>query len=259
MKKRLKKFVLKRALRKYLPRRCPSLIPRSGKDAKGVNCWLAEVMRDEQPYFKPRALREESVVGFMRPIEEDAEAVELELDSLLDDQFVFFHYWGETTITFGSVWSVLRNRISGQIYIRILISRCWNFLARVLFNFRSLPEESRKSVIETAINLDLSKENRAFSALEVLNELYSERVFLHPDYQRMGRMVTRKLQSLVDDGCLEEIDHKFVVRGRAYTVLEDLRRDEVRHSDAARRNLYMVLLTVVIAAAASAQVWILMQ
>ena len=254
MAKRLKETILKLVLRRFLPRKCPRLIPRTGDSAKKVNCWSTAILRDGEPYFKPSEINGNQIAGRLFSEGEFSTPEEIDIHAVVDEEWTFFHYFGETTITFGSVWAVLRNRLFGFIYARILLVRLWDYIARLLFNFRSLPEESRKAVIETVIEIDLSKSERSFSGLEVLGELYSLRVFLHPDYERMERMVARKLQSLVEDDCLEEINHKYVVKGRAYSVLEELERDDVRHADAARRNFFMLILTGVLAAAAIVQV-----
>ncbi len=59
----MNKWLTKQALKRLLKRPCPDRIPRTGKDAKSINCFSVRFDRDTEPLFFARAIVDEEVDG----------------------------------------------------------------------------------------------------------------------------------------------------------------------------------------------------
>lgn len=254
---KLKTIILRKILSRNLCRKCPEYVPRIGSEAKNVNCWSFTILQGGNPYFKIDNIEGDQLQGAFWKEGAYSAPGELSLDSILGvKEWNFCHYYGESSICYQNLRGFFIHRFTGLFYLRVHLYRLKNRFTQAIYNKRSLGEKSRQRLIEALIDLDLTCEHRGLTVTRVLVELYGERVFLHPSYSRFNRLIGQQLESLVQDGCLNRINHEYVIQGHAYSVLEDINREEKRHSDSVNVRIWALIISAVIAIATVVNIFV---
>lgn len=93
------------------------------------------------------------------------------------------------------------------------------------------------------------------SAIQLFSEVYGNRAYSHPNYERASKEFRLIIESLAVSGELkEDAKHTYRLTGKALIMISNYELDERRHSDSVFHNRLLLLLTMILAVAAVAQV-----
>jgi hypothetical protein len=251
----LKERLLRRALSQVLKRPCPDRVPRSGEEGQGINCFTAYVYAyDGEPYLVVDSLHDD----FIRGRRWDGKSFSLEADervrNLLDKEVGIIHYYGLDKIEFTGAWDFLWHHYTGSFYIQIGARRTWQSVSHFVFNKRSLPSQRRLRILRLLISSHLSGKTDGLTTSDIKTEIYSTRWVDLPTPGSRKAELEFQLDSLLASGELEKVGSSYRATPKSLVTLDQIDEQERRHREALRLQLWIVILTFIIALAAMVQV-----
>jgi len=103
----IKILLIRKLLSKFLIRKCPSRIPRSGKEGEAQNCFSVRITREQRPFILLDGLDENCLKG------ELWSGTKYEIDacipfSLLNHKEIeITHFYGLFTIKYSGIWNYI--------------------------------------------------------------------------------------------------------------------------------------------------------
>ena len=94
------------------------------------------------------------------------------------------------------------------------------------------------------MNDQLDREHNGIGIIDLMTKLYSMNWVLHPSADEQQQKLELYLDSLVESGELNNVNHEYVVTGKAISTLERYEEEERRHSEAVKLQRKMVSLTI---------------
>jgi hypothetical protein len=235
----------------------PGSYPPPGPEAEQANCLAARVDKNGEPYLLLDSLEGDTVKS--RRWDGKSFSIETEdrIDSLVDAQLVIYHYYGLDTIEFNGLWEFLRNRYTAAIYIKIAICRTWQAAAQFLFNRRSLRSQQRlrilRILVSACVPANILESPKGLTSFDIMTKLYSIRWERHPDSETRWAEVEFQLESLIALGDVEKSGGTYRATPKSLVTLEHTEEQDRRHREASRLQLWIVLLTLILALAAIVQ------
>jgi len=167
---------------------------------------------------------------------EDIESYELRI----------IHYYGLATINYDSIFDVAFHYVTKLAYFKIRVIRYLESTHQFFFNKRKLITKKRMELLEFMMNDQLDREHNGIGIIDLMTKLYSINWVLHPSADEQQQKLELYLESLVESEELLNINHEYVITGRAISTLERYEEEERRHFETVKLQRGMVLLTILL-------------
>ena len=240
-------LLCKLVLPRVLSRACESRIPRSGEEGAQVNCFTTSIDKEGRPYLIVLGL----TGGELNCIEWDGSHYQIEriipLSTLCLSDFQITHYYGLSTIQYSGLFDFVFNRFTMWPYIKTHAFRRIDSFDQYFFNKKKLITKQRMELLKFLINRALEGKTE-HEPLDLMEDIYTIKCFLHPQWEEQQQKLKFYLDSLVDTGELQEINYKYVVTGHALRAIEEYEEQERKHTANVKMQRRMFWLTFVIAA-----------
>ncbi len=112
-----------------------------------------------------------------------------------------------------------------------------------MFNKRGLETKQRFDLLKLLVK-NYSDRDNGFGYVEVMSDLYSNRSFLHPQFDSKAKQIQSFLIGLVDTKELKLINHNYYLTGHAYKAIDEFEEQDRKHRSANFTQWIMVLLTI---------------
>lgn len=231
-------------------------VPRTGDEAKGVNCYSVYVTDKNGTYLA------ESVEGnkLKANLWDDTKqkhtiSKTLCLDKLSELNFEITHYHGMVTHTYTS-WLEFTLHEATLMYkllspITLALSHIKIFfqlhLPRLLISRKTIDEPNREQVLDEVVKLNKRNRHQEFEASKLLQNRYSTKVIWHPSYPTLMNEWSLVLESMVEGGEVTGRGNKFRIKGKAITSLQTIREENARQRRSDRYARWMRNLTLILA------------
>jgi hypothetical protein len=240
-----------------LSRACESRIPRSGDAGARVNCFVVSLDKNGEPFF----IATEYDANVLRGLSWDGSSYSDEHTVALEDignyELRITHYYGLATVTYYSIFDFAFHHVTRLEYLKIRFVRYIEATHQYFFNKRKLVTKKRMELLEFMVNDQLDREHNGIGVIDLMTKLYSINWVLHPSadeqQQKLELYLESLVESLVESGELQNINHEYVVTGRAISTLERYEEEERRHAEAVKLQRKMVLLTILLVLMAMVQ------
>lgn len=249
----IKNLLFKWMLPKLISRACESRIPRSGEEGEKVNCFVVALDRDGSPFFVATSYKDEKLHGLKWNGERYADDHSIEIADLEEGKLRVTHYYGLAEVAYSSIYDVAMNYLTKYVYVKIHLYRHISSAHQYFFNKKKLVTKKRMELLQFMMGDQLDREHDGISSLELMTKLYSINWVLHPSGDEQQGKLELYLESLVDSGELKNINHEYVVTGKAISTIEKYEEEERRHTEAVKLQKKMVSLTVLLAFVAIVQ------
>jgi len=243
MKKLLYKFLLPRITTQL----CERKIPRSGKKGSTVNCYLVALDKKESPYFIATGFENGSVIGLKWNGTSYAENHQIPLNEIDQWQLRITHFYGLSEIIFTSILDFAWQYITKFVYFKIFIYTYLDSAYQYLFNKKKLITKRRMDLLRFMLEDQLDRNYDSTNINDLMENLYSIRLFLHPSWEVQERKIELYLESLVESKELRKINNEYVVTGTALITLETYEEEERRHTEAVKLQARMFWLALIAA------------
>ncbi|MBX3305635.1 MAG: hypothetical protein KF751_06210 [Nitrospira sp.] len=219
-----------------------------------MNCFVAYVnTEDGKPHLLLEGLNGDSI----RCRRWDGQRFSIEAEERICDlvpmQLQIIHYYGLSKIEFKGAWEFLWHHYTALIYLRIAVGQKWQSVCQFLFNQRSLASQERIRILRLMVAKRLSGSGEGLSAWDVMTELYSFRWIEHPDGESRAGGVEFQLESLVESGDLAKSGITYLAKPKSMVTLAQIDDQDRRHREASRLQLWLVILTFILAVASIVQ------
>ncbi len=247
-------------LRRVFAKQCLQTVPRSGREGEAIDCFKASSEKNGKPYLLLDSLDGDLIK--CRRWDGNSYSIDMQerLSNLVDGELHVVHYYGLTRIDFTGPWDFLWHRYSRFIYIWINIRRAKEGAAQFLFNRRSLRSQQRLRILRILVSARLTGdliENmfspRGLTSFDVMTELYSNRWVNHPDHETRQTEVGLQLEALAASGDVVKSNITYTATPKSIATLEQAEEQDRRHREAFRLQLWIVILTFIIALSALVQ------
>lgn len=188
MKELEKLFITK--LESILELPCPAHVPRTGEEAKDIDCYCVYVS-DEYGTYLASKVEENELAAYLWNEDQQKYTIPktLSLDNLNTLNFEITHYKGLKTDTYTS-WkefaideaSFIRKLLSKAVFACSKVKLFFTFhLPRIIISRKDFGEPNREQVLTEVVDLNKRNKNQVFEASKLLQNRYRN-VTLHPDY-----------------------------------------------------------------------------
>lgn len=253
---RMRKWFLNRAIRKCLKKRAPSQFTY----AESNDYYVPSVEQPDNALILIDELRAKKAIGrvwfddrFRDPItlsEQDLDQCELKVHR-------FYGYANQK-------YETLREFYLAELTLRVQREWLRDKINQVIYNkttrFRRDRIEVLKRLVEihserALANNALLYEPQKLSVVSLFSEVYGSRIYGHPARENESARFRLILESLVASGeLIKNSKHEFTLTGKALQSIGEYEQVERRHQDNIVQSRRLLLLTVVLALAALAQV-----
>lgn len=241
----IKTFFYRRLLPRLIAKACESRIPRSGKKGEEVNCYVTALDRGDSPYFVATAIDGDVLTGLKYDGNSYAEKATISISDLEDGTLRITHYYGLFEITYHSIYDVAFHYITRLIYLKIRVYRYIDKTFQYFFNKRKIVSKRRMDLLRFMMDDQLDRTHKGIRSFDLLEKLFSTRLFLHPSFDVQHKKLKLYLDSLVSSGEIEKISNEYVVTGRALSTLEKWEEEERRHTEAVKLQRKMFWLAII--------------
>jgi len=242
----LKTYIYKWLLPKLFSNTCESRIPRSGKDGERVNCYVVSIDDNSEPYFIANKYKDGVISGLTWNVNSYSDEHTMSLPEFINGELRITHYYGLTTITYKSIYDFALHHATKLIYLKIHIRRIIERTTQYYFNKKKLITKKRMDLLQFMMEDQLDREHNAIDILLLMSKLYTIKWVLHPSRDEQKNILKLNLDSLVESGELREVNHEYIVTGKAISTIEKYEEEERRHTEAVKLQRKMVYLTVLI-------------
>jgi hypothetical protein len=253
--------ILNWLLPKLIAKKSPRIIPRSGEEAKSVDCFTIYLGNDGK---KPTYLVDDynSCNRELKVLALDANgtfAVEetINLSEALKHTVRVSHYYGLYDLHYINLYDLLFNHITRYDELKVNLHRLWDVITQSRFNKKELVTKDTIELLNFLVSNQLKEgverpnswntSNEGIDVFSLMTELYSLRWVSHPHSNYQMKKLELYLDSLVKAGDLRENNRKFYVTGKALRTLEGYEENERRHKDAVGTQRKIFWLTIIIA------------
>jgi hypothetical protein len=247
--------MLKIILRRILQRPCPDVIP-MGEKGRRLNCFHATARSaDGNTRYWIKSLEGE----FVKCLRWDGTSFSKEtsesISALTDLELNITHWYGPNIIEFFGIWDFIWSHYTRVIYVRTKCQQIWNATAQFIFNRRSLNSQKRVNILRLLVRDRLSGNTVGLTIYDVLSKLYSDRWISHPSHDMRESEIQFHLESLRESGDASQPPNQitYIATGRSLLTLEQFDEQDRRHRETSRLQLWLVILTLILAVASIVQ------
>jgi hypothetical protein len=231
-------------LKRFIANVCGARIARSGRRGEEVNCYVVQMDRADSPYFVATAINGDVLEGLLWNGIAYADPFTVSISDFNSGKLIITHYYGLTEITYDNIYDAAWNYITKIIYLRIRVYRHIESTHQYFFNKRKLVTKRRMELLQMMMDDQLNREHDGISSLDLISNIYSMRLFLHPSWEVQHKKIELYLDSLIDSGELRRFNNEYVITGKAISTIEKYEEEERRHTDAVRLQKKMFWLTI---------------
>lgn len=163
------------------------------------------------------------------------------------------HYEGPIDFWIGELLLTPRRFLAWDHYSQWRYNRSTPFLQDRLDLLRKLVEVRKRASAESKLFLFDEDAMDEFSLFEAI---YSTRAFGHPNANQEIAQFQFLLESLKESEDLEDVSGNYRLSGKSVKTLAEYEEQERRHADSVQHNRRLFWLTLVIALAAVAQLFV---
>lgn len=199
-------LLAKAALARAVSRLCVGDIPISGIEARDVNCWAAQVLKDNKPFFTARSCQGLVIRGstWDSAARQYSGDLRMHIARLKKRKIEFIHYWGVHRIRASGVASYFFIRLTRAPYIVALGRQAAYFSRKKLFNLKTIEEADRDRLLEYLVS-QYAFSRVSFHVHDLLTSKYSAYWFGHPEADSIRLKTEYILDSLCATGELTKI------------------------------------------------------
>lgn len=252
--KDIKTLIIRKLFTKFIRMRCPSRIPRSGKEGEAQNCFSIRITREQDPFFLVEGIDEKCLKG------EIWSGTIYEIDasipfSLLDHKEIeITHYYGLSTIKYSGIWDYIIYGLTKKEYIKINLMRIGSKIWQYYFNKQKLVMLERHELLKVLVDHHFKNlRHKGINLIDLMTELYSINWLDHPEGGEQREKLRLYLDSFVDSGELTNSNITYFVNSKAIMTIAKYEEEERRHMDIVKlqkkivvTNRFLVLLTICI-------------
>lgn len=237
-------------LKRLIANACPATIPRSGSEGELVNCYSVALDRDEKPYFLATEISGDTLIGLTWNGRAYANDAEISISDLDNGSLNITHFYGLSEVNYDNIYQLAWNYLTRFVYLKIRVYEKLDSSFQFLFNKRKVITKRRIDILKIMIESQMNRDHDGISSLDLLEQIYSLRMFLHPSLDLQTKKLEFYLDSLVDSGDLRKTNYQYIVNGKALSTIEKFEEDERRHTEAVkiqRKVFWLTFITMVFA------------
>lgn len=230
-----------------MQRPAPERVPRSGSQGERVNCYLVRIFRKIDDVLVVRSTNG----NMLSCLEFDGSRYSVEteqnFESLLKYKFEFIHYHGLADTRYSGWFDFALGYIFKLPYIKFWLLSKKNNISQFIYNHKKLVTKQRIDLLKTILDAQLNGENLV-SSIRVMSLMYSEKSFLHPDWEEYMHRIEFYLNALNQTNDLSKLNGDYSITGQGVGAIERYEEDERKHSENIRNQRKMFWLTLAITA-----------
>lgn len=242
----IKNVLYKLLLPKLIGKSCESRIPRSGEEGAKVNCYIVALDREGSPYFVATGYKKGTLTGLKWNGNSYANEDNIELSELEGFEFRVTHFYGLSDVRYSSIYDITWHYFTKLVYIKIHLYRALSSISEYFFNKKKLVTKRRMELLQFMLDDQMDRDHDGIRIIDLMTKLYSIRWVLHPSGDDQQRRLEIYLDSLVESGELRQVNHEYVVTGKAISTIERYEEEERRHIEAVKLQRWVVLLTLIL-------------
>jgi hypothetical protein len=258
--------ILNYLLPKLIAKKSPYRIPRSGEEAKSVNCFTTYLGNDGQkPTYLVDGYNSDNKKLEVLALDESGNFTVKETINLLEalkHTIEVHQYYGLYAWHYNNLYDLLFNRITRYDELKANLLRLWDTITQSRFNKKELVTKKTIELLTFLVDNHFKRgaeypnwntQNEGIGVLSLMKELYGIRWVNHPNSNSQRKKLELYLDSLFKNGDLSKNDGKYYVTGKALKTLEGHEENERRHKDTVGIQRKILWLTFIIAFAALIQ------
>jgi hypothetical protein len=118
-----------------------------------------------------------------------------------------------------------------------------SYFPQLVFNQFGFGRPERFRILQFLLNRYLRTGVKEVSAMDLLKEMHTEKIYLHPKFEVQIDLVEYVLAAWVDTGEVELIGDDYRLTPKAAVMLEAYRLEERRHADMLRIQIILAVLS----------------
>jgi hypothetical protein len=246
-------FIRRVAIRTALRKPAPGRIPRSMPRATTVDCYVVTLSGpDEEWSVLVEAMVHETVNGqWLNGDSYDGE-VALLPEAEAAAKFQCTHFLGPYEFKYESPLKFVFHQWFRIPQIAVLRDR----VEQYQFNRRHLVRRDRIEILRYLYETRLENASREVSSVSLATKLYTNRVFFHPDKNKMLNHCRMLLDSLVESGDLQLNGAAYSITSHALTTLSQHEEEDRRHRDMLSQQRGLKWITVALIAVGLLQAYL---
>lgn len=224
-------LLAKAALTRATERLCVGSIPRSGDDARHVNCRRVHILENREPCFLVLACQGLVIKGkaWDKAAQQYSGDSKMSIARLKGRRIQFVHYWGIHDIIINGIIDYYLKRLTMFPYGFALFGEVVSFVRKKLFQLKTLEEADRDKLLEYVIAQYAFNRTR-FHMHDLLTKKYSIYWASHPDVDSIKLKTEYILDSLCNTGELSKDPYQqYIVEPLAISTLAKTRQANLRH------------------------------
>lgn len=235
----IERFILGRLLKKPAPER----IPRSGDDAKKVDCYVVYFRsRDNSWTLLCHEVCHGGVTGMYWENNMEFGVISIPFYLLGEYELDITYFYGPYDLRYESIFQYFYEGLIPVDKIKILIGKGHQFL----FNKKELIRSERVEVLKLLLEKELDNNSHGYctSAINLSTLLYTARWVFHPDKSRQLRYNDLLLKSILLSGDLERCNNGFKLSPQALVTISNYEEEQRKHRENVAQAKAMKWLTV---------------
>ena len=256
-------WLKRKAIQQALKRNSPRRISYSESNVRNINCYTVFLRSEEVNGLDliVEELTPTEINGFQFQVDSYEEQRSFKADELKNCDLKIIHYLRHLQTTYDSAFDFWRGELTFLPQRFLVKQAIFQWLHNKTTRFR----HDRVNILKQLVDLHLSTEkpdglfagnNDEQSAIGLFEALYGSEVFAHPKFELEYRRFNLILESFCENGEISRTNGRYRLEGKAISTIAEFEEAERRHQNGVSQNRRLVWLTLVIAAAASAQVLI---
>lgn len=238
-------FLYRWLLKRLIAKACESRIPRSGKEGGEVNCYVVALDHADSPYFVATEIDGDVITGIKWNGSSYADPATISISDIETGTLNITHYYGLSEVTYDSIYAAAWHYVTRLIYLKIRIYRYIDSTYQYFFNKRKLVTKKRMDLLRFMTDDQLDRTHNGITSLDLMEKIYSMRLFLHPSWEVQQSKMELYLESLIESGELRKVNNEYVVTGKAISTIEKYEEEERRHTEAVKLQKKMFWLTII--------------
>lgn len=235
---------------------CPATIPRSGDEAKKINCYSLSLYEGENPKLLITKLTEQGFLGKYWDGNSFLNEVIVPFHYAIGLSLRIEHYHGQVTHSYRSLISFLLHEWTWIYKIQSIYIIAKHHVPQFFFNRKNLQLPHRMKLLEKIIEKQASEPHKPIDSMGLMTYIYSTRWYLHPNRTVLRQKMDLYLESFAKSGELENKNPggahlsraaKYQITGQAIATLEKYQIETARAKDAEAHQRSMRILTAVLA------------
>lgn len=257
-------WALRQAIRSALNKPAPKRYSLTAQNRKNIDYRTVVLKFNEknESEIMIQSMSKDGVFGLIWNGECFEDEVCVPLQYIYEASFSLHRALGSNMYNFKTPRSYLVAEWSMKLYFQELRDR----LGQTGYNLRLKERNNRSQLLQDLVRLEMERISReemliyradeARSHIDLFSEVYGNRIWGHPNYRAYLAKFQFVLQSFVESGELkQDTDGRYTVSPASLNTLAKDAIDDQRHNDTKRQNMWIIVLTSVLAVPAIFQIF----